>query len=57
MLAVLQAILANLSGEMVAVMQNALANMNVSYTVAHRYSDPKSFREVLTIAYHVATFV
>jgi hypothetical protein len=42
---------------MVAVLQNALANMNVSYTVAHRYSDPKSFREVPTIAYHAATFV
>ena len=55
--AVLQAIMVRVSPDVVEVMLSALANMNVSYALTHRYCDPKSFREVPAIAYHAASFV
>ena len=56
-IAVLQAVLSRVSGDTFAALFAALANMNVSYTLTHHYRDPKSFREVPTIAEHAAAFI
>jgi hypothetical protein len=46
-----------LSDEVRAAVPAALANMNVSYQMTHRYGDPQSEREVPAIAYLAASFV
>lgn len=56
-IAVIQAILSHLSRETLATMAPALANMNASYTVTHRYGDPESQHEVPAIAFMAASFV
>lgn len=54
--AVLQAIAMRVSPDVVQALRAGLANMNVSYVVTHRYSDPLSCREVPAIAYYAAAF-
>lgn len=55
-LAVFQAVLPKLSEAMCAAIPMALANMNVSYELTHRYADPHSYREVPSVAYLAASF-
>jgi hypothetical protein len=56
-LAVLQATLPRLSEGMCAAIPAALANMNASYELTHRYADPHSHREVPSVAYLAASFI
>jgi hypothetical protein len=56
-LAVAQAVLPRLSPAMRETVPSALANMNASYELTHRYSDPSSQREVPAIAYLAASFI
>ena len=56
-LAVCQAVLPRLSPSMRDVMPTALANMNASYEMTHRYADPASQHEVPDLAYLAASFV
>lgn len=55
--AVLQAILPRLTPDAQEVLAMALANMNASYGVTHRYSDENSLHEVPANAYLAASFV
>jgi len=55
--AVIQAVLECVSPEMIDLLTMALANMNASYGVTHRYSDAHSLDQVPSIAYHAAAFV
>ena len=55
--AVIQAVLAQISPEMIDLLASALANMNASYGVTHRYSDAHSLDQVPSNAYHAASFV
>jgi hypothetical protein len=55
-LAVFQAVLPRLSDEICASIPRALANMNASYELTHRYADPDSHREVPSVAYLAASF-
>lgn len=55
--AVLQAVIARVSAEVAYAVRAAMANMNASYAMTHRYSDPNSCREVPAIAYLAAAFV
>jgi hypothetical protein len=56
-IAVLQSILPRVSPDAAGAILAALSNMNVSYTMTHAYRDPRSYREVPTIAYHAAAFI
>jgi hypothetical protein len=56
-LAIFQAVLPHLSNDMCASIPAALANMNASYELTHRYADPESHREVPSTAYLAASFV
>lgn len=56
-LAVCQAVLPRLSPPMRDAVPAALANMNASYELTHRYADPASQREVPELAYLAASFV
>jgi hypothetical protein len=56
-IAVCQAVLPRLSPAMRDAVPAALANMNASYEMTHRYSDPASQREVPELAYLAASFV
>jgi hypothetical protein len=56
-LAVCQATLPRLSPPMRDAMPLALANMNASYEMTHRYADPASQYEVPDLAYLAASFV
>jgi len=56
-LAVCQSILPRLSGPMRDAFPAALANMNASYELTHRYADPASQHEVPELAYLAASFV
>lgn len=56
-LAVFQAVVPRLSEPMAAAIPAALANMNVSYELTHRYADPESHRQVPAVAYLAASFV
>ncbi len=56
-LAVAQAVLPRLSPAMRETVPSALANMNASYDLTHRYADPLSQREVPALAYLAASFV
>ena len=56
-LAVLQATLPRLSDAMCSAIPAALANMNASYEMTHRYSDPHSHRQVPVVAYLAASFI
>lgn len=56
-LAVVQSVLPRLSPPMRAAIPVALANMNASYELTHRYADPASQREVPVLAYLAASFV
>lgn len=56
-LAVFQAVLPQLSADVCASIPAALANMNASYEMTHRYSDPASQHEVPDLAYLAASFV
>ncbi|HYC62856.1 MAG TPA: hypothetical protein VEK79_25170 [Thermoanaerobaculia bacterium] len=56
-LAVCQAVLAHLSAPMRDGIPTALANMNASYEMTHRYADPASQHEVPDVAYLAASFV
>lgn len=56
-LAVIQSVLPRLSPAMRDAMPVALANMNASYELTHRYADPASQREVPVLAYLAASFV
>jgi hypothetical protein len=56
-LAVVQAVLPRLSPAMRDNMPTALANMNASYEMSHRYADPASQHEVPVLAYLAAAFV
>jgi hypothetical protein len=49
-LAILQAILPRVSSEMLVTLLTALANMNASYAITHRYNGPRSKTEVSAIA-------
>lgn len=55
--AVLQVLLPRVSPEMMTTILTALANMNASYGVTHRYNDPASQRQVPAIAFRAASFV
>lgn len=55
-LAVLQAVVPRLSEGMCAAIPAALANMNASYELTHRYADPDSHRQVPSVAYLAASF-
>ena len=55
-LAVFQAVVPKLSDPMCAALPTALANMNASYELTHRYADPHSHREVPSVAYLAASF-
>lgn len=55
--AVIQAVMRHLSPESVDLLVTALANMNASYGVTHRYSEATSLDEVPINAYHAASFV
>lgn len=56
-LAVCQAVLPKLSPPMREAVPAALANMNASYAMTHRYADPASQHEVPALAYLAASFV
>ncbi len=56
-LAVCQAVLPRLSPSMREAVPSALANMNASYEMTHRYADPASQHEVPDLAYLAASFV
>lgn len=56
-LAVCQAVLPRLSPAMRDAVPTALANMNASYEMSHRYADPASQHEVPVLAYLAAAFV
>ena len=56
-LGVIQAVLQHLSPEMIDTLTLALANMNASYGVTHRYSDAHSLDQVPSNAFHAASFV
>jgi len=56
-IAVIQAVLGRISPEMIDLLTAALANMNASYGVTHRYSDAHSLDQVPANAYHAAAFV
>lgn len=56
-LAVCQAVIPRLSPPMRAAIPTALANMNASYELTHRYADPESQHEVPELAYLAASFV
>jgi len=56
-LAVCQAVLPRLSPAMRDGVPAALANMNASYELSHRYADPASQHEVPVLAYLAAAFV
>lgn len=56
-LAVCQSVLPRLSAPMRDAFPNALANMNESYEMTHRYADPASQHEVPELAYFAAAFV
>ena len=55
--AVIQSVLDRVSPEMIEMLAIALANMNASYGVTHRYSDAHSLDQVPANAYHAASFV
>ena len=55
--AVCQAVLPRLSPAMRDAVPAALANMNASYEMTHRYADPASQHEVPELAYLAASFV
>ena len=55
--AVIEAVVGRISPEMVELLRGALANMNASYGVTHRYSDAASLDEVPITAYRAASFV
>ncbi|HUP59742.1 MAG TPA: hypothetical protein VNA69_04920 [Thermoanaerobaculia bacterium] len=54
--AVCQALLANLSQSNIDALPLALANMNVSYDITHALTDPQSQYEVPAVAYHAIAF-
>lgn len=56
-LAVIQAVEQRVSPEVVDSIRAALVNMNVSYVMTHRYSDPLSCHEVPALAYRAAAFI
>lgn len=56
-IAVFQAVLPRLSDPVRAAVSAAIANMNASYDLTHRYTDPHSQREVPAVAYLAASFV
>ena len=56
-LAVCQAVLPRHSPSMRDAVPVALANMNASYEMTHRYADPASQHEVPDLAYLAASFV
>jgi hypothetical protein len=56
-LAVCQRVLPYLSDASLRAFPAALANMNASYELAHRYADPESQRQVPSVAYRAASFV
>jgi hypothetical protein len=56
-IAVIQAVIGRVSAEMVDLLAMALANMNASYGVTHRYSDAHSLDQVPANAYHAAAFI
>jgi hypothetical protein len=56
-LAVCQSVLPRLSPSMREAVPAALANMNASYEMTHRYADPASQHEVPNLAYLAASFV
>jgi len=56
-IAVIQAVLDRISPEMIDLLVMALANMNASYGVTHRYSDAHSLDQVPSNAYHAAAFI
>ena len=56
-IAVIQSIVQRLSPEMIDTLTLALANMNASYGVTHRYSDAHSLDQVPANAYHAASFI
>jgi hypothetical protein len=53
----MQCVIRRLSAERVDLLVTALANMNASYGVTHRYSEATSLDEVPINAYHAASFV
>lgn len=55
--AVFQSVLPRLSPAMRDAIPVALANMNASYEMTHRYADPSSQHEVPELAYLAASFV
>lgn len=55
--AVFQSVLPRLSPPMREAIPVALANMNASYEMTHRYADPASQHEVPELAYLAASFV
>lgn len=55
-IAVLQSVASQIAPEMVDLLSAALANMNASYGVTHRYSEANSIDEVPVVAYHAASF-
>ncbi len=56
-IAVIQATVQRLSPEMIDTLTLALANMNASYGVTHRYSDAHSLDQVPANASHAASFI
>lgn len=56
-LAVFQTIFCRVSPDMLVTILTALANMNASYSVTHRYNDPRGKSEVPSIACMAAAFV
>jgi hypothetical protein len=56
-LAVCQSVMPKLSPPMRDAFPSALANMNASYEMTHRYADPASQHEVPALAYLAASFV
>jgi len=56
-IAVIQIAMQRLSPEMVDTLALALANMNASYGVTHRYSDAHSIDQVPANAFHAASFI
>ncbi len=56
-IAVFQSVLPRLSPPMCKTIPAALANMNASYEMTHRYADPASQHEVPELAYLAASFV
>ncbi|HEX7155292.1 MAG TPA: hypothetical protein VF618_27745 [Thermoanaerobaculia bacterium] len=56
-LAICQAVLPHLSEAFMTAMPAALANMNASYEMTHRYADPLSQSEVPAVAFRAASFL